>query len=91
MKIGAPREVFPGEARVAMTPDSAAALQKLGHTLLLVEAGRGRIDCAYKNAGFSVRRLVRGLGSMVSIQPHWQPDVSMCVQNHSGTPFRYGV
>ena len=23
MKIGAPREVFPGEARVAMTPDSA--------------------------------------------------------------------
>ncbi len=30
MRIGAPREVFPGEARVAMTPDSAVALQKLG-------------------------------------------------------------
>ena len=40
MKIGAPKEVFPGEARVAMTPDSAAALQKLGHTCF-IEAGAG--------------------------------------------------
>ena len=40
MRIGAPKEVFPGEARVAMTPDSAVALQKLGHACF-IEAGAG--------------------------------------------------
>ena len=38
MKIGAPKEVFEGEARVAMTPDSATQLQKLGHECF-VETG----------------------------------------------------
>ena len=33
MKIGVPKEVSAGENRVAMTPESAAALQKLGHDL----------------------------------------------------------
>jgi len=31
MKVGTPTGVFAGEARVGMTPGSAAALQKLGH------------------------------------------------------------
>jgi len=31
MKIGSPKEVFKGEKRVAMTPDSAKHLQKLGY------------------------------------------------------------
>ena len=31
MLIGAPREISPGEARVAMTPESAKALMKLGY------------------------------------------------------------
>ena len=30
MYIGAPKETYTGEARVAMTPDSARQLQKLG-------------------------------------------------------------
>jgi hypothetical protein len=30
LKIGAPKEIEPGESRVAMTPDSAAQLQKAG-------------------------------------------------------------
>ena len=42
MKIGAPKEVFPGEARVAMTPDSAVALQKLGHACFDRGGGRSR-------------------------------------------------
>ncbi|KPP92018.1 MAG: NAD(P) transhydrogenase alpha subunit PntA [Rhodobacteraceae bacterium HLUCCA08] len=46
MKIGAPKETFPGENRVAMTPVSARDLQKLGHECL-IEAGAGA------NAGFS--------------------------------------
>ena len=57
MRIGAPKEAFPGEARVAMTPDSALALQKLGHTCF-VEAGAGTAagisDAAYTAAGVSV-------------------------------------
>ena len=35
MKIGAPKETFEGEARVAMTPDSALQLQKIGHTCFI--------------------------------------------------------
>jgi NAD(P) transhydrogenase subunit alpha len=57
MKIGAPREVFPGEARVALTPDSALQLQKLGHACF-VEAGAGEKagfpDAAYTAAGVSI-------------------------------------
>ena len=46
MKIGTPKEVVEGEARVAMTPDSALQLQKLGHECY-VESGAGAM------AGFS--------------------------------------
>ena len=46
MKIGAPKETAPGERRVAMTPESAAAIAKLGHDCL-IEAGAG------EDAGFS--------------------------------------
>ena len=35
LKIGTPKEVFDGEARVAMTPDSAVQLQKLGYDCAL--------------------------------------------------------
>ncbi|WP_209426634.1 Re/Si-specific NAD(P)(+) transhydrogenase subunit alpha [Pararhodobacter sp. SW119] len=54
MKIGAPKEVMPGENRVAMTPESAVQLQKLGHECL-IEAGAGAAagfeDAAYEAAG----------------------------------------
>ena len=29
MKVGAPKEIIPGENRVAITPDSALQIQKL--------------------------------------------------------------
>ncbi|MBK5928530.1 Re/Si-specific NAD(P)(+) transhydrogenase subunit alpha [Rhodobaculum claviforme] len=57
MKIGAPREIIEGEARVAMTPDSARALQKLGHACLIeagAGAGAGFSDAAYAEAGVEV-------------------------------------
>ena len=54
MKIGAPKEIFEGENRVAMTPDSALQLQKLGHECF-IEAGAGAqagfSDAAYEAAG----------------------------------------
>ena len=57
MKIGTPREVFHGEARVAMTPDSARELRKLGH-VPLIETGAGSAagfsDDAYRAAGVEV-------------------------------------
>jgi len=57
VKIGTPKEVFDGEARVAMTPDSALQLQKLGHECFL-ETGAGEkagfLDAAYKAAGVTV-------------------------------------
>ena len=36
MRIGTPKELFDGEARVAMTPESAVQLQKLGYELSLI-------------------------------------------------------
>ncbi len=57
MKIGALRESFEGENRVAMTPDSAGQLQKLGHACV-IEAGAGAkagfTDDAYRAAGVEV-------------------------------------
>ncbi|GHC15308.1 NAD(P) transhydrogenase subunit alpha [Gemmobacter nanjingensis] len=57
MKIGAPREIFEGENRVALTPDSAVQLQKLGHICVL-EAGAGAkagfSDAAYRTAGVEI-------------------------------------
>ncbi|WP_138934766.1 Re/Si-specific NAD(P)(+) transhydrogenase subunit alpha [Roseovarius arcticus] len=57
MKIGVPEEVFEGEARVAMTPDSAIQLQKLGYDCA-IQSGAGRLagfaDADYKAAGVEV-------------------------------------
>ncbi|MEL6451034.1 MAG: Re/Si-specific NAD(P)(+) transhydrogenase subunit alpha [Pseudomonadota bacterium] len=70
MKIGTPKETFPGERRVAMTPDSALALQKLGHTCL-VEAGAGVeagfADADYAAAGVEVVKTGAALWKAVDI------------------------
>ena len=64
LKIGTPKEVFEGEARVAMTPDSALQLQKLGHECL-IEAGAGALagfsDQAYEDAGVTVVKTAAAL------------------------------
>ncbi len=57
MVIGSPKEIFKAEARVAMTPDSALQLQKLGYRCA-VETGAGVLadfpDEAYRAAGVTV-------------------------------------
>ncbi|MDB4155725.1 Re/Si-specific NAD(P)(+) transhydrogenase subunit alpha [Gammaproteobacteria bacterium] len=57
MKIGAPKETMNSEARVALTPESAQRLQKLGYECV-VEAGAGLAaslpDAAYEAAGVAV-------------------------------------
>lgn len=57
MHIGIPKETRKGEKRVALTPETAAQIQKLGHTLS-VESGAGVAadftDEAYREAGVDV-------------------------------------
>ncbi|MDW3184518.1 Re/Si-specific NAD(P)(+) transhydrogenase subunit alpha [Roseobacter sp.] len=64
MKIGTPKEIFEGEARVAMTPESAAQLQKLGHECI-IETGAGAkagfADADYKEAGVEVAKTAAAL------------------------------
>ena len=64
MKIGTPKELFEGERRVAMTPDSATQLQKLGHNCLIetgAGAAAGFADADYKNAGVEVVKTAAAL------------------------------
>mgnify|MGYP000588876638 FL=1 len=76
MKIGTPKEVFEGEARVAMTPDSALQLQKLGHECY-VESGAGAMAgfsaAAYENAGVSVVKTAAALWKEVDIVAKVRP------------------
>ncbi|MGP9497792.1 Re/Si-specific NAD(P)(+) transhydrogenase subunit alpha [Halomonas sp. AOP43-D1-4] len=57
MRIGAPKETSRGEERVALTPESAKQIQKLGHECL-IETGAGLAagfnDNAYRDAGVTV-------------------------------------
>ncbi len=57
MKIGVPREIFPGENRVATTPEAAEKLIKLGFSVA-IESGAGVkakfSDAAYATAGVEI-------------------------------------
>ncbi|WP_417244740.1 Re/Si-specific NAD(P)(+) transhydrogenase subunit alpha [Celeribacter sp.] len=57
MKFGVPKEVFEGEARVALTPESAKQLQKLGYECA-IETGAGALagfsDKDYEEAGVEI-------------------------------------
>lgn len=78
MKIGAPKETFEGEARVAMTPDSAVQLRKLGHDCF-VEAGAGAkagfSDAAYAAAGVTVVKTAAALYKEVDVVAKVRPPV----------------
>lgn len=64
MKIGAPKEIFEGENRVALTPQSAVQLQKLGYECV-IETGAGDAsrfsDQDYKDAGVEVVKTAAAL------------------------------
>ena len=64
MKIGTPKEIAQGEARVAMTPTSARDLQKLGYTCC-IETGAGEAagfsDAAYEEAGVEIIKTAAAL------------------------------
>ncbi|MBE1284893.1 MAG: Re/Si-specific NAD(P)(+) transhydrogenase subunit alpha [Rhodobacteraceae bacterium] len=70
MKIGTPKEIFEGENRVAMTPDSAKQLQKLGYDCA-IETGAGAAagfsDAAYEAAGVEIIKTPAALWKSVDI------------------------
>ncbi|MBL4646864.1 MAG: Re/Si-specific NAD(P)(+) transhydrogenase subunit alpha, partial [Rhizobiales bacterium] len=70
MKIGAPKEIFEGEARVALTPESAVQLQKLGFDCV-VESGAGALagfsDEAYKAVDVKIAKTAASLFKAVDI------------------------
>ena len=57
MKIGVPKEIHPGENRVATTPEVAEKLQKLGFSVAM-ESGAGEkanfLDDTYREAGVEI-------------------------------------
>lgn len=76
MKIGAPKEIFEGEDRVAMTPASAKDLQKLGYACV-IETGAGLAagfdDQSYKDAGVEVVKTGAALFKTVDIVAKVRP------------------
>lgn len=64
MKIGIPREIHDGEKRVALTPESATHIQKLGFKVS-IESGAGLSadisDEAYKAAGVEIVKTAKTL------------------------------
>jgi NAD(P) transhydrogenase subunit alpha len=64
LKIGTPKEIFAGENRVAMTPDSALQLQKLGYDCIIetgAGANAGFSDATYEAAGVTVVKTAAAL------------------------------
>lgn len=64
MEIGIPKEIHPGEKRVATTPDVAEKLIQLGFKIS-IESGAGQdanlSDEAYKEVGCTIRKTARTL------------------------------
>jgi len=83
MRIGSPKEVMPGEARVAMTPDSAIQLQKLGYECF-IESGAGIearfSDADYQAAGVTVvdsaEALFQSVDVIAKVRPPLEDEVS---------------
>ncbi len=64
MKIGTPKEILKGENRVAMTPESAVQLQKLGYECAIEKgagAAAGFSDDAYQAVGVEIVKTAAAL------------------------------
>ncbi|MBT0956272.1 Re/Si-specific NAD(P)(+) transhydrogenase subunit alpha [Alphaproteobacteria bacterium KMM 3653] len=96
MKIGSPKEVFPGEARVALTPESALQLQKLGHECM-VQAGAGAAagfsDAAYEAAGVEVVKTAKALWTaadvVVKVRPPSEGEAKLLREGQTLISFFY--
>ena len=76
MKIGTPKETVRSEARVAMTPDSARALQKLGFDCVIQSgagAAAGFSNSSYKATGVEVVKTGNALFDAVDVVAKVRP------------------
>jgi NAD(P) transhydrogenase subunit alpha len=87
MKFGTPREMLEGENRVAMTPDSARQLQKLGYDCL-IESGAGIkagfSDALYKEAGVFVVKTTAALWKDADIVAKVRQPVAVEIKRLNG-------
>lgn len=98
MKIGTPKEIFEGEARVAMTPDSALQLQKLGYACV-IETGAGLSagfsDKAYEDAGVEVVKTAAALWKaadvVAKVRPPSEAEVKKMNEGQTLISFFYPV
>ncbi|SEW01114.1 NAD(P) transhydrogenase subunit alpha [Cognatiyoonia koreensis] len=96
MKIGAPKEIFAGEDRVAMTPASAKDLQKLGYECV-IETGAGVAagftDAAYKEAGVAVVKtaaaLYKAADIIAKVRPPEEPEIKRLREGQTVISFFY--
>lgn len=96
MKIGTPKEIITGEARVAMTPDSALQLQKLGYDCV-IQAGAGSAagfsDKDYQTAGVEVVKtgaaLWKAADIVAKVQPPTDAEVKKLSQGQTLISFFY--
>ena len=96
MRIGAPKETAPGEARVALTPDSAKQLEKLGHSCV-VESGAGLAagfsDEAYRAAGVEVAASADQIWAqsdvVVKVRPPSEAETQQLVRDKTLISFFY--
>ncbi|MDJ0655403.1 MAG: Re/Si-specific NAD(P)(+) transhydrogenase subunit alpha [Xanthomonadales bacterium] len=79
MKIGVPKENFPGEKRVATTPDVVPQLIKLGFEVMVEsEAGHAAkfSDAAYRDAGADVVNDVWGADIILKVRAPSDAEIS---------------
>jgi len=76
LTIGVPREIFPNERRVALTPQNAALLRKKGFAQVLVERNAGTeaqfLDEQYAAAGATIvsrEELFKASDIMLKVRP----------------------
>lgn len=82
MKIGALKEISTGEQRVALTPESAIQLQKLGHDCVVQKGAgvaAGFSDAQYEAAGVKVAAtaaaLTRACDVIVKVRPPSEAEI----------------
>ena len=76
LSIGVPRETFPGERRVALTPNALPALTKVG-LRIIVESGAGAeagfFDEAYQHHGAEIGSRADAFGADIVLQVRTYP------------------
>src|SRR6266550_6583685 len=76
LSVGVPRETFPGERRVALTPNALPALTKVG-VRIIVESGAGTeagfFDEAYQHHGAEIGSRADAFGADIVLQVRTYP------------------